>query len=69
MARKAVGDKINRETSNSDGSLIRYVARVVIADEKTYWIEIPKKVRSLPFPPFGGKRYVQFSQLEYIGKL
>jgi hypothetical protein len=58
-----VGDKITRTCTHSDGSVIRYAAKVVKVDATTYWVEIPARVRALPFPPFGGKRYAQFARL------
>jgi acetyltransferase-like isoleucine patch superfamily enzyme len=48
-------------TTNSDGSVISYSARIVRTNpDNTIWVEIPARVRALPFPPYGGKRYAQF---------
>lgn len=57
----AVGALIQMSTTHSDGSVIRYKARVVRDNGNgTLWVEIPKRVRSLPFPPLDGKRYGLF---------
>lgn len=54
---------VRLSTTNSDGSIVRYSASIVKREENdgTLWVSIPERVLSLPFPPFGGKRFVQFS--------
>lgn len=53
--------RLKLATSASDGSIITYGATIVQQDDKTIWVEIPAKVRKLPFPPYNGKRFVQFA--------
>lgn len=64
-----VGDKKKFSTTSSDGSTITYHATVVRVTAKTYTVEIPMRVRNLPFPPMGknpetgiGFRYVTYGK-------
>lgn len=60
-----VGDKVQFQMSNSDGSTIRFKSVVVKHGEgewsKFSWVKFSRKVRSLPFPPAEGKRYGLYS--------
>lgn len=56
-----IGDKIRMSTTHSDGSIVSYKATVVKLDGANVWLEIPQRVRSLPFPPYDGKRYALFA--------
>ena len=56
-----VGRKARFSTSHSDGSVITFSARIVKDNnDGTAWVEMPKRVRELPFPPLGGKRYGRY---------
>lgn len=58
MTKIAVGTKVRFSTTHSDMSTITFSARVVKLDGKgNAWVEMPERVRNLPFPPLGGKRY------------
>ena len=66
--------KIKLSTTHSDGSIISYSARAVVAGAKyqkpgVTWFEIPARVRALPFPPYEGKRYVAFSTSQIENRL
>lgn len=53
-----VGSKVRFSTTHSDMSVITFSARVVKLDGRgNAWVEMPERVRKLPFPPLGGKRY------------
>ena len=61
--------KIRFSTTHSDGSVITYAAPVVAVEisDKSVWVEIPFRMRKLPFPPYNGKRFVQIPS-EYAQK-
>lgn len=53
-----IGTKVRFRLSTSDGGYVTFSARVVkFQGDDHVWIEMPPRVRSLPFPPLGGKRY------------
>lgn len=54
--------KLKLATTHSNGLIITYSAKVlkITEKEKTILVEIPERVRTLPFPPYKGKRYVIF---------
>ena len=57
------GDSVKLSTTHSDGSIITYRAKIFrINIGGTAWVEIPRRVRNLPFPPYKGKRFAQFYQ-------
>lgn len=56
-----IGRKVRLATTNSDMSVVSYSARIVKIDGANAWVEIPDRVRSLPFPPYNGKRYALFA--------
>jgi len=50
--------KARFSTMHSDGSTITFAARIVKDNgDGTVWVEMPERVRRLPFPPLGGKRF------------
>lgn len=56
-----LGTLVRMSTTHSDGSTITFKARVARDNGNgTVWVEFSKRVRSLPFPPCGGKRYGLF---------
>lgn len=65
-----IGDKVRLSTTHSNGAIINYTATVRKFSQSpvglAVWVEIPQRVRDLPFPPYDGKRYAQFtvSQME-----
>ena len=40
--------------------IVDFTARVVRLDGDFAWVEMPARVRRLPFPPLGGKRYGKY---------
>ena len=55
-----IGTKVVFDHPLSDGGMLRFSARVVkLAGENAY-VEMPARVRAIPFPPLGGKRYGLF---------
>jgi len=52
--------KIKLSTTHSNGSIITYSAPVIATrvKDRAAWVQIPARVRELPFPPFDGKRVV-----------
>lgn len=63
-----VNDKVSMITTHTDGSVIRYAATVRKVDGDTVWVEIPERVRRLPFPPYNGHRYAQFPISAFAGQ-
>jgi hypothetical protein len=55
----AVGTKV-RFSHNHLFQRISFSARVVKVVNDKAWVEMPERVRRLPFPPLGGKRYGLF---------
>ena len=59
-----IGRRARFSLSLSNGDIATYSAAIVKVGPKdkpgTVWIEIPARVRMLPFPPIGGKRYGLF---------
>jgi hypothetical protein len=51
--------RVRMATMHSDGSRVDYSARIIRREEDGTWVEIPERVRALPFPPYQGKRYVK----------
>jgi len=46
----------------SNGGTVKFTARIVKREaDGSVWVEIPKRARTMPFPPYGGKRYVKFA--------
>jgi hypothetical protein len=59
--------KIQFQTTHSDGSTIRFSARIVKDNgDGTVWAEMPERVRRLPFPPLGGKRFGMFRKSDVV---
>lgn len=59
-----VGDSVRLSTTNSDGSVIAYWAKCYkILDNGKACIEIPKKIMSLPFPPYSSNRIVMVNNV------
>lgn len=57
-----IGSRIRFRHPTSNGGHVTFTARVVkIEDNGDVWVEIPTRVRSMPFPPLGGKRYGRYS--------
>lgn len=56
-----VGRKARFSTTHSDGSIITFSARIAKDNgDGTAWVEMPTRVRQLPFPPLGGKRFGRY---------
>jgi hypothetical protein len=47
---------------------VHFSARIVKVEGDHAWVEIPARIRALPFPPLGGKRYGLFpiSKLQLV---
>lgn len=55
-----VGDRVKFRHSHLMDTIV-FSARVVKIDtDGMVWVEIPTRVRELPFPPLQGKRYGKF---------
>jgi len=52
-----VGTKVLFTHPTSNGGTVRFSARVVKLQGDSVWVEMPERVRAMPFPPIGGKRY------------
>ena len=37
--------------------MLTFIARVVKLQDEKAWVEMPARVRGIPFAPLGGKRY------------
>ena len=62
------GTKVRFTGTSSDRSTYTYTARVVKDNGNgTVWVEIPKRVRQLPFLPLDGKRYGLFRVADIAG--
>lgn len=55
----AVGTRV-RFTHSHVMQTVTFSARVVKLDGAYAWVEMPARVRALPFPPIGGKRYGKY---------
>jgi hypothetical protein len=45
----------------SDGGTVTFNAKIVKREtDGSVWVEIPARVRRMPFPPVGGKRFARF---------
>jgi hypothetical protein len=61
MQASLIGRRARFSISNSNGSVITFTAPIVkLQGDDMVWIEMPARVRRLPFPPLGGKRYGLF---------
>jgi hypothetical protein len=53
--------RLSHPTSN--GGTVTFNARIVKREsDGSVWVEIPKHARTMPFPPYGGKRYAKFTE-------
>lgn len=59
--------RLKLSTTHSDGGIVSFRAVIVKREADGVWVRIPEKVRRLPFPPYGGKKFVKFS-LAYAAK-
>lgn len=58
MAKIEIGSKVRFRHPLPDGGILKFSARVVaLFEDGTARVEIPKRVRSIPFPPIGGARF------------
>ena len=58
MKNSLIGRKVRFSITHSDMSIIMFSARIVkMHTPETVWVEMPPRVRALPFPPLDGKRY------------
>ncbi len=64
--RKGWAMRVRFEITSSDGSVIRFTARVVRDEGETLWVEMPARIRSLPFPPLDGKRFGKFRRSDVV---
>jgi hypothetical protein len=56
-----VGRKARFADSLSDGGVVNFTARIVKdTGNGCVLVEMPERVRKIPFPPIGGKRYGLF---------
>jgi len=55
-----IGDKLKFSQAQPCGSVVTYRPTVVKIDGDTCWIEYPKSVLVIPFPPNGGKRFAKY---------
>jgi hypothetical protein len=44
----------------SNGGTVRFTAKVVKLDGEYAWVEMPARIRRIPFPPIDGKRYGKY---------
>ena len=50
---------VRLSTSLSDGGVATWVSPVVkTTPEGFVWVKIPRRVRGIPFPPYGGRKFV-----------
>ena len=61
MTSTLIGRKARFHCDQATGERVTYSARIVKVDGANAWVEIPERVRTLPFPPHGGKRYALFA--------
>ena len=52
-----VGTRVKFSHSLSNGGMLTFIARVVKLQDEKAWVEMPARVRGIPFAPLGGKRY------------
>ena len=45
---------------------VTFAARIVKIDGAFAWVEMPPRVRRLPFPPIGGKRYGKYEMSKLV---
>jgi hypothetical protein len=51
--------RLTHPTTN--GGTVTFRSPIVKHDpDGAVWVEIPKRVRTMPFPPLSGKRYAKF---------
>jgi hypothetical protein len=55
-----VGARVRFTHPTSAGGTVRFSARVVRIDGDYAWVEMPERIRRIPFPPIGGKRYGKY---------
>lgn len=63
----AVGTKVRFSHPTSNGGLVRFSAKVVKIENDYAWVEMPERVRRMPFPPLGGKRYGKYLISALVG--
>lgn len=61
-----VGTKVRFTHPTSNGGTVRFTAKVVRLDGEYAWVEMPARVRSMPFPPLGGKRYGKYRTSQLV---
>lgn len=56
-----VGSVVRFSHPLSSGGLLNFNAKVVKLEGTYAWVEMPERVRSIPFAPLGGKRYGKYA--------
>lgn len=51
------GTRVRFTHPTSNGGEVRFTAKVIKVEGDRAWVEMPERVRHMPFPPLGGKRY------------
>lgn len=57
----AIGTRCKFQHPTSNGGLVTFTAKVVKVEGDFAWVEMPLRVRQMPFPPLGGKRYGKYA--------
>ncbi len=64
-----VGTKVRFSHPLSDGGMLHFTATVVkLVDDDMAWVEMPERVRRIPFPPLGGRRYGLYKRSQLVVK-
>jgi hypothetical protein len=63
----ALGTRVRFSHPTSNGGTVTFTARVVKqAGNGRVWVEMPARVRRMPFPPLGGKRYGLYNVADLV---
>ncbi len=60
MATIEIGTRCVFSHPTSNGGQVTFSAKVVKVDGDSAWVEMPDRVRRMPFAPLGGKRYGKY---------
>jgi len=61
-----IGTRVRFSHPLSNGGTLTFTAKVVKLDGEWAWVEMPERVRTIPFPPLGGKRYGKYRATDLV---
>jgi hypothetical protein len=62
----AVGTRVRFSHPTSNGGTVTFMAVVRRLEGDSAWVEMPARVRRMPFAPLGGKRYGKYKVADLV---